>query len=244
MAKMKVNDFIKKAKEVERLATIYQYGGAFLQKKVNGKLITDCSGLIKGILWGYPNVKYASNGVPDINADTMISQCSSVTTDFSKIKAGWLVWMKGHIGIYIGDGKVIESTPAWDNGVQTTACLNISSIKGLHGRKWTKCGKFDKYIDYSPSSSAGNTSVSHATKISAEAKKYGLNVGSASKLGKGKRFYISLYATKYSTGVTVPARIREGETRYTSGGTKRINNIDYVLAKEIMSWVRCDECLV
>lgn len=81
----------------------------------------DCVCLIKGVLWGwngnasktYGGAGYAVNGVPDIGADTMITKCSGVSTDFSKIVPGEAVWLKGHIGVYIGGGKVIECTPAF-----------------------------------------------------------------------------------------------------------------------------------
>ena len=105
----------------------------------------DCVGLIKGILWGwngntqrlYGGADYASNGVPDINADTMIKRCSDISTDFTDIEIGEAVWVPGHIGVYIGDGKVIECTPQWQNGVQITS-----------KRKWQKHGKLP-YITYS-----------------------------------------------------------------------------------------------
>jgi hypothetical protein len=113
----------------------------------------DCVNLIKGILWGwsgdktktYGGAKYASNGVPDTNADGMIKLCKDVSTDFSKIEIGEAVWLKGHIGIYIGDGLAVECTPAWDNCVQITAC-NCDK-KGYNRRNWTKHGKLP-YITY------------------------------------------------------------------------------------------------
>ncbi len=120
-----------------------------------GYFAFDCVNVIKGLLWGwngdknatYGGAKYVSNGVPDTNADGMISRCKDVSTDFRDIRAGEAVWIKGHIGIYIGDGKVIECTPSWDNKVQVTACLNIGNIKGMNGRQWVKHGKLP-YIDY------------------------------------------------------------------------------------------------
>ena len=119
-----------------------------MNKKKNGKLCTDCSGFIKGILWGYPTKgKYASNGVPDINADTMIKRCSSVSTNFNNIEVGEVVWVKGHIGIYIGNGEVLEATSKWSYKLQKTALLNQKAIKGLNGRTWTKHGKLP-YISY------------------------------------------------------------------------------------------------
>lgn len=113
----------------------------------------DCVCLIKAILWGWDGnasdshggAKYASNGVPDIGADTMITKCSGVSTDFSKIEIGEAVWIKGHIGVYIGNGLAIECTPSWDNKVQITAC-NCSK-SGYNRRNWTKHGKLP-YITY------------------------------------------------------------------------------------------------
>ena len=116
----------------------------------------DCVCLIKGLLWGwkgdkskiYGGASYASNGVPDIGADTMITVCSGVSTNFSNIVPGEAVWKSGHIGIYIGDGLAVECTPAWANKVQITAVANIGSKSGYNARTWTKHGKLP-YIDYS-----------------------------------------------------------------------------------------------
>lgn len=113
----------------------------------------DCVCLIKGLLWGwcgdaskvYGGAGYAINGVPDIGADTMITKCSGVSTDFSKIEVGEAVWMSGHIGIYIGDGLAVECTPSWKNCVQVTACNCAKS--GYDRRNWTKHGKLP-YVSY------------------------------------------------------------------------------------------------
>lgn len=113
----------------------------------------DCVNLIKAILWGwngdktksYSGAKYGSNGVPDIDADVMISKCKDVSTDFSQIEVGEAVWMPGHIGVYIGDGLAVECTPTWENDVQITAC-NCSK-NGYNRRNWTKHGKIP-YITY------------------------------------------------------------------------------------------------
>lgn len=115
----------------------------------------DCVNLIKGILWGwtgdatktYGGAVYKSNGVPDVSANGMLPLLIDVSTDFSDIEEGEAVWMDGHIGVYIGDGKVIECTPRWANGVQITACHNIGKIPGMNGRVWTKHGKLP-FIDY------------------------------------------------------------------------------------------------
>lgn len=150
MAKIKVQDFVEKAIEVEKLPTLYKLG-KFMNSKDGKYYLCDCSGLIKGILWGYPNNgKYGGNNVPDINADTMIGRCSKVSTNFNKLPLGALVWIKGHIGIHIGNGICVESSPIWENGIQCTFIKGsgYSNTRGLHERKWTKQGVFDKYVDY------------------------------------------------------------------------------------------------
>jgi hypothetical protein len=113
----------------------------------------DCVNLIKGILWGwngdkskdYGGAKYATNGVPDVNADGMIAKCLNISTDFSSIEIGEAVWCPGHIGVYIGDGLAVECTPSWENCVQITACNCTKS--GYYRRNWTKHGKLP-YITY------------------------------------------------------------------------------------------------
>ena len=115
----------------------------------------DCVCLIKAILWGwigdssksYGGAKYASNGVPDIGADAMITKCYEVSTKFSGMAPGEVVWCKGHIGLYIGDGFAVECTPAWANKVQITAVKNIGTKAGYNARTWTKHGKLP-YVTY------------------------------------------------------------------------------------------------
>ena len=107
----------------------------------------DCVGLIKAVLWGwngdeskvYGGAVYASNGVPDASADAMIGRCTNVSSDMGKIAVGEFLWMKGHCGVYIGNGKVVESAPKWANGVQVTA---------LTARNWLKHGKLP-WVEYS-----------------------------------------------------------------------------------------------
>ena len=113
----------------------------------------DCVCLIKGVLWGwcgdtsknYGGAYYCSNGVPDLGTERMISVCKEVSTDFSDIEVGELLWMKGHVGLYIGSGLAVECTPSWANKVQITACNR--SVKGYKRRNWVKHGKLP-YIDY------------------------------------------------------------------------------------------------
>lgn len=146
------------SKNITRYTTNNSYNkqhAAEIMANAMGKFGFDCVCLIKGILWGwngnknatYGGATYTSNGVPDIGADQMIRVCNDISTDFSKIIPGEAVWLSGHIGVYIGDGLVIECTPKWQNKVQITACANIGQKAGYNARTWTKHGKLP-YIQY------------------------------------------------------------------------------------------------
>lgn len=122
----------------------------------------DCVGLLKGIAWGWNNddtvyggASYGSNGVSDIDANQMCITGKDVSTNFSNIMVGEAVWMNDHIGIYCGNNIVVEATPSFANGVQTTALLNKGAVSGLYGRYWTKHFKLP-WVDYTYTS---NTSA-------------------------------------------------------------------------------------
>lgn len=111
----------------------------------------DCIGLIKAVLWGWDGSSktahggavYASNGMPDTNANGYILRCKNVSADFANIEPGEAVWMPGHIGVYVGNGEVIEATPSWANGVQRTK---------LSARRWQKHGQMPtvEYVEDEP----------------------------------------------------------------------------------------------
>ena len=127
---------------------------AMIDKASPDTFAFDCVNLIKGILWGwagdlsqvYGGARYASNGVPDIDADQMIKHCSP-SSDFTRIVPGEMLWLQGHAGVYIGDGLAVECTPAWKNCVQITAVANIGSVSGYPSRRWTSHGKLP-WVDY------------------------------------------------------------------------------------------------
>ncbi len=135
----------------------------------------DCVGLIKSVLWGWSGnsskslggAVYASNGVPDISADQMITKCKDISTKFSSLQIGELLWCKGHVGIYIGEGLAVECTPKWKNGVQITAVGNIGSKYGYNTRIWTKHGKLP-YVTYTKASTpTASNKTSSAAKLDA-----------------------------------------------------------------------------
>lgn len=155
---MKLNDFISKLELALKEPSHYQSGG---WGKWNGKSWGwDCVCLIKGILWGWDDDKskprgggavYRSNGVPDIGDNTLYNVCLKKSNDFNKIEVGELVWMNGHVGIYVGDGNVIEATTGFrQNGVIKSQIDKNGNrtYKGKGGSpKWQGHG-FLPYVDY------------------------------------------------------------------------------------------------
>ena len=147
----------------------------------------DCVNLYKSILWGwngdesksYGGAKYASNGVPDASADGLFSYCTGKSsTGWDNMMIGEALWMSGHFGLYVGNGKCIECSPRWNriglgsswgeewNGVMLTSVSNCSNHPtDLHTRKWSKHGKLpyiqyltkNPFIDSSNTEQAGDT---------------------------------------------------------------------------------------
>lgn len=125
----------------------------------SGSFLFDCSGFAyKAVPWGwngedsrpYGGAIYKMKGYEALETNDILSICDDVSEDWSHVEDGEVVYLPGHVGIYIGDNKVIECTSAWENGVMITTCFNTSggSLEGLaHGRTWTKHGKlpFCKY---------------------------------------------------------------------------------------------------
>ena len=127
----------------------------------------DCVCLIKGILWGwnadkskqYGGASYGANGVPDCSEAALINSCPDKSTDFTRIQPGEVVWMSGHVGVYIGEGQVIECSPSWENGVQYTWLGNLSQYRKGHYRVWTKHGHMP-YVDYGTQPAPGPSTYS------------------------------------------------------------------------------------
>lgn len=145
---------------IKRLLNQYEENYNWLWKadSIKGQgYISDCVGIIKGILCGfnfdmdksYGGGVYCSNGVPDIDADTMINKCSNVTTNLNNAIPGEVVWQENHIGIVISASQVVECTVSGSCGVQITNLFN---------RGWKKKGRLP-WIDYSTSSSSNTNTL-------------------------------------------------------------------------------------
>ncbi|AGL02873.1 hypothetical protein [Desulfoscipio gibsoniae] len=85
----------------------------FIRSNWLGGRTTDCVGLIKGYGWLDPDtmaIDYGTNGMPDIGADSMYRNAAvSGSMNTMPDIPGLAVWKPGHIGIYVGNGKVIEA---------------------------------------------------------------------------------------------------------------------------------------
>lgn len=98
-----------------------------------GKRVHDCVGLIKGYLWSdTATSKPVYNSKQDTSANGMLSVCK----EKGKISTmpdmpGVLVFMNGHVGVYIGGGEVIEAR-GHEHGVVKTK---------LKSRPWVNWGK-------------------------------------------------------------------------------------------------------
>ena len=108
---------------------------------INDTFAFDCCGLVKGIIWGfcgdtkavYGGAAYNTNGMPDTGEKGILNMCYDLSDNMAgNIEVGEFLYMAGHCGIYAGGGKVVESSPAWKNGVQIT---------DLKARKWKTHGK-------------------------------------------------------------------------------------------------------
>ena len=115
----------------------------------------DCCGIVKSVLWGFSadpsksngGAQYKANGVPDLSEAGFLRVCTYVSNDWSKIIPGACLFMDGHMGIYIGDGKAVEATPIWADGCQFTRVNNITAKGRGNGRTWSKWGLIP-YVDY------------------------------------------------------------------------------------------------
>lgn len=85
----------------------------FIRAHWLGRRTADCIGLIKSYCWydpGTEKITYQSNGMPDVDTD-MLFRVAAEKGGIDTIPEipGLAVWRPGHIGIYIGGGRVIEA---------------------------------------------------------------------------------------------------------------------------------------
>lgn len=116
----------------------------------------DCAGFVyKGVPWGWNGDSLATyggakwNAIPELNTNNVFTISHDISTDFSNILPGEVLYMKGHVGLYIGKGRAIECTSKWTCGILTSEVKNCKISTGLkYKRTWLKHAKLD-FIEYS-----------------------------------------------------------------------------------------------
>ena len=145
MTKIMTNyDLINRMKELLNEPNYYGSGGSNWSSFINGGWYVDCTCSIKAILWGGRFIKenrgkphagcnYGSNGVPDFTPSSCVAWTNATKGNFKTLVPGEILLMtsQGHAGLYIGNGQVIEVTPAWTGG--NPGC-QISQI-GVNGER-------------------------------------------------------------------------------------------------------------
>lgn len=109
----------------------------FIRRNWLGKKVSDCGGLVKSYYWTKDG-KFKYDGATDITADRMLSVAKEKGPIGTMPEIpGALVHRLGHVGIYIGNGLVIEAKGTKYGVVQT-------ELKKGNWANWSKC----PFIEY------------------------------------------------------------------------------------------------
>jgi hypothetical protein len=100
-----------------------------------GNHVVDCVGLIKAYLWEDENKVVRYDPITDLSANGMFNRSKSLKLLSGTVSTipeipGLLVWMGGHIGIYVGNGQVIEANYGKNQVVKTP-------LTGRGSSRWT-----------------------------------------------------------------------------------------------------------
>lgn len=124
----RATDLVRYCKALLNQPTQYVLGG--IGRYENGVRQFDCIGMIKSFLWhdySQYNTNYYGVTCPDLDCEAMIKR-ASVKGNINSIPEveGIIVYQKGHVGVYIGNGEVIEATAGF------TGKVLKSHFKGNH----------------------------------------------------------------------------------------------------------------
>ena len=120
-------DYVRKT--YPKQLSVARYNKAMKERL--GKRTRDCIGLLKEYLWLQPDGTVKYNAAQDVSANGMRALCKiggAIATFPGTV--GALVFMDGHVGVYVGGGQVVEAR-GFDYGVVKTA---------LKSRPWTHWG--------------------------------------------------------------------------------------------------------
>ena len=125
------------AYKAKQYPNVYSATYISASRKWLGKPVCDCVGLVKGVVW-QAEFQGKYQAASDLSANGMYAKCA-VKGPIATIpeKPGLVVWKDGHIGVYVGNGVVVESRSVEWGVVRTF----------LKDRPWTNWGECH-LIDY------------------------------------------------------------------------------------------------
>lgn len=179
---MTSSELVSRLKNLASRRTFYKNKYPYNLCYINSDCRTsaDCLNLYKAVLNGYDvnntTVGYFQRDLSNTTDCTeygLIKQCSDVSNDFSKLRAGEprLLYMSGHIGGYIGEevsinGKTynaIECTAAWGGGILYSyvdaSGRRFNCKGGSQKGTWTKNGLMTPWVKYTSTPSPQPTPV-------------------------------------------------------------------------------------
>lgn len=118
---------------------------SYASKAIPNNRFCDCYGLLKGFMWSDSNgvIKYGSNGCQDTNTGGAYSKAKEKGTLATLPEIpGIVLYMTGHVGYYVGNGRFIEC--AGGVGVVEGKIQGGKVVKGSKFTHWFK----DVNIDY------------------------------------------------------------------------------------------------
>lgn len=170
---MTSEQFITRLKALADRKTFYKnkypYNLCYIHK--DGRTSADCVNLVKAILNGYNiynnTIGYYQKDLSntgDCTEAELLAQCTDVDTNFSNLVAPSILYMKGHIGTYVGlvvkNGhayNVIECTPAFGNGIVYSWVdedgTRRSEKGGNKAKKWTHHGLPTRWVSFNATES-------------------------------------------------------------------------------------------
>lgn len=170
---MTAEQLIDHAKKMANRRTFYKnkypYNLGYIH--TDGRTSADCVNLYKALFNGY-NITRKDAGyyqhdlsnTGDCTEAELLAQCTDVSQDFSTLQNGIpeILYMKGHIGGYIGNVykdehyyNVVECTASWGGGI-LYSWVDADGTRrrhrdGVKNGKWTHHGKPTKWVKmYSP----------------------------------------------------------------------------------------------
>ena len=161
---MTAGEFVTQAKAIaSNYNTVYDLG-AYGRYVGDNTFAFDCSGLVKSIGWGFDGSFDNLGGgtmnvnVPNTTAGGLISSCHHVSTDFSEVLPGELLYLYRnpdatgeHCAIYVGNGLAVEATVNWGlSGVIYSSVYGLNPTEYLTRMRydWQSHGRLP-WIDYS-----------------------------------------------------------------------------------------------